>query len=196
MRAPGERPCGWGGAGGEPQAGALSVLQVTPNSSRWDRRAEPNPTRRPQAHLALPGPHGHAHATLTTGRPLLTAPQTRTRLTAQGPRSRKRPSRSRALSRCTWLSSTCRERQGSWRHLQGHAGRGRSLGSALVLHRGPRGAAVPAAPEAQRPGDTALPPGHSQGHTHRYTHRPQPQLTPRVTPTDTPIGHSHRSIHR
>lgn len=32
----------------------------------------------------------------------------RTRLTAQGPRSRNLPSRSRARSRCTWLSSTCR----------------------------------------------------------------------------------------
>lgn len=30
----------------------------------------------------------------------------RTRLTAQGPKSRNRPSRSRALSRCTWLRRT------------------------------------------------------------------------------------------
>lgn len=39
----------------------------------------------------------------------------RTRLTAQGPRSRNLPSRSSARSRCTWLSSTCRaEGWGYW----------------------------------------------------------------------------------
>lgn len=32
----------------------------------------------------------------------------RTKLTAQGPRSKNLPSKSRARSRCTWLSSTCR----------------------------------------------------------------------------------------
>lgn len=32
--------------------------------------------------------------------------KTRTKLTAQGPKSKKRPSKSNALSRCTWLSST------------------------------------------------------------------------------------------
>jgi len=32
----------------------------------------------------------------------------RTKLTAQGPRSKNLPSKSSARSRCTWLSSTCR----------------------------------------------------------------------------------------
>lgn len=32
--------------------------------------------------------------------------KTRTKLTAQGPKSKNRPSKSNALSRCTWLSST------------------------------------------------------------------------------------------
>lgn len=38
--------------------------------------------------------------------PPLLMQEARTKLTAQGPRSRNLPSKSRALSRCTWLSST------------------------------------------------------------------------------------------